>query len=195
MKLFSFSVAVDRPARIDTIKALMWGLIWFIFATIFMWYFRLVPHSVVTVGASGYVPLWGVLLLHASVWVSAGAVMFALAAIVGRSVKMGDIMGRVLYARAPFYLLLVPLAWTRFRVPFSVLMYDPAAAVQAYSGMVVPYLIFAALIAVWWLVWNYKAFVAAAHRRSVLVAAAFAVSLPLSYLLSAAVAEALLKSW
>ena len=195
MKIFSLSVTADRPARIDSVKALMWGLIWFIFATIFMWYFRLVPRSVFTVGVSGYVSLLRVLLLHAAVWVSAGVIMFAMGAMSGHSVKVGDMFGRVLYARSPFYLLLAPLAWTRFRVPFSVLMYNPKAAVEDYPEMIIPYLIGVALVGIWWLCWNYKAFTASAHSRSIAALVAFVAGLPLSYLLSAAVLEALVKSW
>ncbi len=195
MKIFSLSAASDRPARIDPVKALMWGLVWFIFATIFMWYFRLVPRSVFTVGVSGYVSLLRVLLLHAAVWVSAGVIMFAMGAMAGHSVKAGDMFGRVLYARSPFYLLLAPLAWTKFRVPFSVLMYNPKSAVESYPEMMIPYLAVAAIVGIWWLCWNYKAFAAASHSRSIAVVAAFAASLPLSYLLSAAVLEALIKSW
>lgn len=193
MKLFSFSAAADRPARIDSVKAMMWGLVWFIFATIFIWYFRLVPQSAFTVGVSGYVPLWRVLLLHAAVWVSVGVVVFAMCAVSGRSVKINDVFGRVLYARSPIYLLMVPLAWVRFRVPFSMLMYDPKAAVESYPEMIVPYMVFAAAVAVWWLWWNYKAFAASAHRHSAATLAAFVASLPMSYLLSAAVLEALMK--
>lgn len=195
MKLFSFSAAAGRPARIDSMKALMWGLVWFIFATIFMWYFRLVPRSAFTVGVSGYVSLLRVLLLHAAVWVSIGVIMLAMCAMSGRSVKASDVFGRVLYARSPIYLLMVPLAWVRFRVPFSMLMYDPKAAVESYPEMIVPYLVFAAAVALWWLWWNYKAFTASAHKRSAATLAAFAASLPLSYLLSEAVLESLMKSW
>ncbi|MDE6140480.1 MAG: hypothetical protein K2F95_05985 [Alistipes sp.] len=192
MKIFSLSAAADRPAHIDPVKALMWGLVWFIFATIFMWYFRLVPNSVLTVGVSGYVPLWGVLLLHASVWVSAGLILSAMCAVTGRPVKTGEVMGRVLYARAPVYLLMLPLAWVRFRVPFSVLMYDPSAAVKEYPSMMVPYLIFAAMIVFWWIFWNYKALTAVWHKRPI---AALVLFVAASYLLSAYAAQALMKIW
>ena len=70
----------------------MWGLVWFIFATIFIWYFRTVPTSTVTVDVSGYVPLSTVLLLHAAVWVVSGAVVYALVVIaetVGQIVASG----------------------------------------------------------------------------------------------------------
>jgi len=115
---FTFASAAVRPATIDRVKALMWGLVWFIFATIFIWYFRTVPTSTVTVDVSGYVPLSTVLLLHAAVWIVSGAVVYALAAVVGESVGLVETLSRVLFARAPIYLLLAPLAWRGFRVPF-----------------------------------------------------------------------------
>jgi hypothetical protein len=93
---FTFASAAVRPATIDRVKALMWGLVWFIFATIFIWYFRTVPTSTVTVDVSGYVPLSTVLLLHAAVWVVSGAVVYALAAVVGESVGLVETLSRVL---------------------------------------------------------------------------------------------------
>lgn len=183
----------DRPARIDSVKALMWGLIWFIFATIFMWYYRLIPQSAFTVEVSGYVTLLNVLILHAAVWVSVGVMMFAMGAMCGSSVKAGDMFGRVLYARSPLYLLFVPLAWRGFRVPFSVMMYDPAKAVEQYPALIIPYLAAAAVVGVWFVYWNYRAFAAASHRNSIAVLAAFVAALPLSYLLAGAVLDALCK--
>ena len=151
---FTFASAAVRPATIDRVKALMWGLVWFIFATIFIWYFRTVPTSTVTVDVSGYVPLSTVLLLHAAVWGVSGAVVYALAAVVGESVGLVETLSRVLFARAPIYLLLAPLAWRGFRVPLTVLVHRPAEAVSSYPGVVMPYLAAVAAVGVWYLWWN-----------------------------------------
>ena len=174
---FTFASAAVRPATIDRVKALMWGLVWFIFATIFIWYFRTVPTSTVTVDVSGYVPLSTVLLLHAAVWGVSGAVVYALAAVVGESVGLVETLSRVLFARAPIYLLLAPLAWRGFRVPLTVLVHRPAEAVSSYPGVVMPYLAAVAAVGVWYVWWNYTAFAAAAHRKGGKVVAAFVAAM------------------
>ena len=169
-----FSRRVDLFDRRD---ALLRGLAWLIIATIMCWYFRVAPSSVVSFDIVGYMPLWLCLVQQLVIWLATGAMLYLMLEVTGFSCKVVELFARVLYARLPIYLLLLPAAVGSWRVPFAVVVNTPREAFSEFPLFASLYMVLVVVAVVWYWMWCYRAYASQRNEERIPSGVFFAVAI------------------
>lgn len=175
-----------RPAAMSMQNALLWGIFWMLGGAILGWYFSVVPTSIVgyTWGSTSLLSqvIYGVVL-----WVSLALPMYAAALMLYSRVGVIELSGRMLFARMPIYLLMLP-AMFGDKIAYSTFMSHPFNT-QLSLPYIVLMSVLVVVVMVWYLYWSYVAFSSVVKRSGWSVVVLLGVAMLLSYMLS----ELLLK--
>lgn len=169
-----------RPALLDRRQALLRGLAWLIVAAMLSWYFRVMPTSTIAFDVAGYVALWKCLVEQLLLWGVTAVMLYLVAALAGGECSFKELASRVLYARVPIYLLMLPALVGGFRVEFAVVVNDPMRAFGE-SAVAIAYALFAIVVVVAYLWWSYRAFVKVRGVEDVRGGVFFVVGIVLAY--------------
>lgn len=172
---------VKRPESIGRVNALLWGVAWLIVCSMLGWHFRLIPISSFGFTASGYVSLAWVLIYNVIVWFLSCVLLFALAVLRKRKIGAFELFARLLYARWPVTLLLLPGMITSQRVAYSTFMRDPLLAFETNPVYATLLAAICVVILLWYLYWSFLAFRKAQQKRGVVTFVVFVVGFVLSY--------------
>lgn len=151
-----FGRFMRRPERISRNNALLWGVAWLIIASMAGWYFRVLPSSAFGLMVSDYVPLTWHVALNATMWITFTLPMYLLLVLTYGRVDIIEVFGRVLFAHWPVTLLLL-LPILGDRVAFATFSEDITLGFKLYTSESVVYLAVMIIVAVWWVVWSYRA--------------------------------------
>lgn len=179
-----FERIINRPEHIGKTNALLWGIAGLIVCSMLCWYFRLLPTSSFGFTASGYVSLAWMLIYNIIVWFVSCVLLFAFAVLRKREVGALETFARLLYARLPVVLLILPVAVSKQRVAYSTFMYDPRLAFETYPMFSTLLAVVCAVVMVWYFYWSFLAFRRAQHKRGIVTFVVFVVGFALSYPLS-----------
>ena len=175
---------LSRPENIGRVNALLWGVAWLIICSILGWHYGLIPTSSFGFTAQ-YMSLAWVLIYNIVAWLLSCMLLFAFAILRKRSIGVLDIFARLLYARWPVTLLLLPgmIAGDNIsqRIAYSTFMSDPAAAFKTapmYSTLLA---IICAVVLIWYLYWSFIAFRKAQQKRGVITFIVFVAGFVLSF--------------
>lgn len=172
-----------RPELMDRRQALLKGLAWLIVATLLSWYFRVAPTSTIAFDVAGYVALWKCLAEQLMLWGVTAVMLYLVAALAGSECKFMELASRVLYARLPIYLLMLPATVGGFRVEYAVVVNDPMQAFSEYP-VTIAYAVFAMAMVALYLWWSYRAFAKVRGREDMRGGVFFFVGIVLAYELS-----------
>lgn len=146
-----------RPELLDRRQALLKGLMWLIVATMLCWYFRVAPTSTIGFDVSGYVPLWLALVEQLVLWGITAVMLYLVAMLTGEECDFKELASRVLYARLPIYLTMLPAVVGGFRLEYAVVVNSPMQAFEEYP-LTILYALFAVLMIAIYLWWNHRVF-------------------------------------
>lgn len=171
-----------RPATISSTNALLWGVAWLIAGAMIGWHFSLVPTSLIgyTWGSSSL--LWQA-VYALTLWITSCVVVFAAALIMNRRVGVSELYGRMLFARWPIYLLMIPGMVTD-RVAYSTFMSNPEASFLATPLYATAMMVVVVAVLLWYLYWGYCAFSRSTQRSGVVTFVVYLLSLVGGYYLS-----------
>lgn len=169
-----------RPQLMDSRQALLKGLAWLIVATMLSWYFRVVPTSTISFDVAGYVALWKCLVEQLMLWVATAVMLYLVMALTGSERSFKELASRVLYARLPIYLLILPVIVGGFRVEYAVVVNDPMQAFAEYPLMIL-YALFAVAMVLTYLWWSYRAFAKVRGTEDMRGVVFFFVGIALTY--------------
>lgn len=169
-----------RPALLDGRQALLKGLAWLIVATMLSWYFRVAPTSTIAFDVAGYVALWKCLVEQLLLWGATAVMLYLVMALTGSESNFKELASRVLYARLPIYLLILPAIIGGFRVEYAVVVNDPMQAFAEYP-LTIAYAVFAVVMVLAYIWWNYRAFAKVRGTEDMRGGVFFAVGITLAY--------------
>lgn len=173
---------VRRPATISSNNAMLWGVAWLIAGAMIGWHFSLVPTSLIGYTWGGGSLLWQV-IYALTLWITSCVVIFAASLIVNRRVGIVELFGRMLFARWPIYLLMIPGMVTD-RVAYSTFMSNPEASFSANPIYAAAMTVVAVAVLLWYLYWGYCAFSRSTQRRGVITFVVYLLSMVGGYYLS-----------
>lgn len=155
-KISWFGRFVRRPESISPNNALLWGVAGLIVASMAGWYFRVLPTSAFGLQLSDYIPLVWHVVLNATMWITFTLPMYILLVLTFGRVNIVEVFGRVLFAHWPVTLLfLLPIFGDR--VAFATFSEDMMLGFKLYTSESVIYFVVMVIVAVWWIVWSYRA--------------------------------------
>lgn len=169
-----------RPALLDGRQALLKGLAWLIVATMLSWYFRVAPTSTIAFDVAGYVALWKCLVEQLLLWGATAVMLYLVMALTGSESNFKELASRVLYARLPIYLLILPAIVGGFRVEYAVVVNDPMQAFAEYP-LTIAYAVFAVVMVLAYIWWNYRAFAKVRGAEDMRGGVFFVVGIVLAY--------------
>lgn len=169
-----------RPALLDGRQALLKGLAWLIVATMLSWYFRVAPTSTIAFDVAGYVALWKCLVEQLLLWGATAVMLYLVMALTGSESNFKELASRVLYARLPIYLLILPAIIGGFRVEYAVVVNDPMQAFAEYP-LTIAYAVFAVVMVLAYIWWNYRAFAKVRGTEDMRGGVFFVVGIALAY--------------
>lgn len=173
---------VRRPATISSNNALLWGVAWLIAGAMIGWHFSLVPTSLIGYTWGGGSLLWQV-IYALTLWITSCVVIFAASLIVNRRVGIVELFGRMLFARWPIYLLMIPGMVTD-RVAYSTFMSNPEASFSANPIYAAAMTVVTVVVLLWYLYWGYCAFRRSVSRSGVVTFLVYVIAFVLSVYLS-----------
>lgn len=173
---------VRRPATISSNNALLWGVAWLIAGAMIGWHFSLVPTSLIGYTWGGGPLLWQV-IYALTLWITSCVVIFAASLIVNRRVGIVELFGRMLFARWPIYLLMIPGMVTD-RVAYSTFMSNPEASFSANPIYAAAMTVVTVVVLLWYLYWGYCAFRRSVSRSGVVTFVVYVIAFVLSVYLS-----------
>lgn len=169
-----------RPALLDGRQALLKGLAWLIVATMLSWYFRVAPTSTIAFDVAGYVALWKCLVEQLLLWGATAVMLYLVMALTGSESNFKELASRVLYARLPIYLLILPAIVGGFRVEYAVVVNDPMQAFAEYP-LTIAYAVFAVVMVLAYIWWNYRVFAKVRGTEDMRGGVFFVVGIALAY--------------
>lgn len=169
-----------RPALLDGRQALLKGLAWLIVATLLSWYFRVAPTSTIAFDVAGYVALWKCLVEQLLLWGATAVMLYLVMALTGSESNFKELASRVLYARLPIYLLILPAIVGGFRVEYAVVVNDPMQAFAEYP-LTIAYAVFAVVMVLAYIWWNYRVFAKVRGTEDMRGGVFFVVGIALAY--------------
>lgn len=169
-----------RPALLDGRQALLKGLAWLIVATMLSWYFRVAPTSTIAFDVAGYVALWKCLVEQLLLWGATAVMLYLVMALTGSESNFKELASRVLYARLPIYLLILPAIVGGFRVEYAVVVNDPMQAFAEYP-LTIAYAVFAVVMVLAYIWWNYRVFAKVRGAEDMRGGVFFVVGIVLAY--------------
>lgn len=175
---------VERPKHIGKTNALLLGIAWLIICAILGWHFRLVPISSCGFTVSGYVSLSWMLIYNIIIWVVSCLLLFALAVLRKRSTGALETFARLLYARWPATLLMIPAMFESQRIAYATFMSEPSLCFEQTPVFAALMAIIWTIVMAWYFYWSYLAFCRAQQKSGVITFLLFVVGFGLSYLLS-----------
>lgn len=176
---------VRRPATISSTNALLWGVAWLIAGAMIGWHFSLVPTSMISYTWGGASLLWQV-VYALTLWITSCVVVYAASLLINRRVGISELYGRMLFARWPIYLLMIP-GMVADRVAYSTFMsniFNPEASFSANPIFAAAMTVVTVAVLLWYLYWGYCAFSRSTQSRGIVTFAIYLLSMVGGYYLS-----------
>lgn len=147
-------------------KALCWGIVALILASVFYWLNGLRPTSLTQLDFGGS-RLWIAVARLTVAWVIYALFMYGVGMIASHSkVRFGDVAAFSLFARIPFYLSVLMFAIPSVKSIFALAMDGNLNAVMEHANMLMAISLVSILFLVWNIYWEYKAFAEATNVKN-----------------------------